>query len=219
MMKTLAFVLVLALIGVGAYMLLQKDRSFSFSAFGDRVGPLVHKTSDMLQDSQEVQDAKEKTQDFISDVGEKGKETVEDVSYAARKTLYEKVKESVIDPIQKKAEELFGVSEGESSHIERSVSAVVRFDTPESLGVGYIVKQGVATYFDIKNPFYEASGPTAFTISWKDGEMESGQLAEGESVGVVSHVWSRVGEYFIDVAFTHVDADPVHQLVRVVVYE
>lgn len=218
MKKIILFFIILAL-GIGAYALLKKENSFSFSFLQDRAGSFREDAKEFFTTDSSVNSLKEQAQDVVADIEEKGEETIDDISYSARETVYEKIKEAVLDPLQQSAKNLFGFSDEEATRIERSVASVVQFDNVDEFVVGYVVKKGEQIYFNIKNPFFAQTGTTPFTVSWEDGVMESGELGEGEGARVISHIWQKEGEYLIVVLFSHSGADSIEQKVRVVVIE
>jgi len=218
-MKKIAIFFIILVLGVGAYFLLKKENEFSFSFLQDRVSSFAKDAKEFVATDETVDVVKQQAQDIATDIEAKGEETINDVSYSARQTIYEKVKETVLDPLQEAAKNLFGFSDEEETRIERSVSSIVQFDNADEFGVGYVARRGEVVYLSIKNPFFEKDGVTPFTISWEDGVMESGELGEGESARVVSHTWQKEGEYLIAVLLSHDGVDSIEQKVWVVVYE
>ncbi len=55
------------------------------------------------------------------------------------------------------------------------------------------IKSGAPAYFTIRN---NEQGTIQYTVDWKDGKAETGQVLKGQSQ-IVSHAWNKVGEYVL----------------------
>lgn len=168
-------------------------------------------------------------QDFVSfkdSVSEKGKEAVSSLkNLLSKKTtgLRENVGESFNETLDKSKSLIFGVVGEGLNKTEDMAGKILGVESnPAADGSGllteaitYLTKINAPLSFVIKNPFSQTeSKDIKYKIDWGDEKQNEGELLSGQSI-VISHVWSKEGDYFVRFKIIAVDLNAFDYQIKV----
>lgn len=172
---------------------------------------------------------KDYDQDFVSfknSVSEKGKEAVSSLKNLFNKEtdgLKDKSKSLIDQTASKTKGTVFGVVEKSLNKTEDVAGEILGVKlNPAADGSGllteaitYLTKINAPLSFIIKNPFSQAeSKDIKYKIDWGDEKQNEGELLSGQSI-VISHAWSKEGDYFVRFKIIAVDLNTFDYQIKV----
>jgi len=187
--KFIKIVLGIALVCAAAYFLFYRSNTFSFKMPG--LGLSEEKVASMA--STTVENVKNKVSDTFSGITDqlqtKAGEIVSSSIDKAKAYVFDVFKQGVEDGVNKLGEKagITGVN-------------INSADTPKDNSIIYSIKKDVNAYFTIKN---SEADVLKYKVDWLDGNSNSGQLTVKDQSIVLTHKWSKAGEYLINFDITN----------------
>ena len=189
MRKFIRIVLGIALVGAASYFLFWKSNSFSYKM--PNLGLSENNIVSMA--STTVGNIKNKAVNTFSGITDqlrtKTGEIVSSSIDKAKKYVFDVFKQGVEDGVNK-----LGEKAGITSVNINSADTVT--DNP----IIYSVKKGINASFSIRN---SEEDTLKYKVDWLDGNSNSGELTKKDQSVVLTHKWSKAGEYLINFNITN----------------
>lgn len=206
MKVALITILVLGVVGTGAYFLLQDNNSFRVSFFGQGVTEPPSRNSSPTRSStpEEIKNTAgaighsviSAVESAGSWIGEKGKELFTSVVGGAQSAVTDAAKNVAQDTFSSVGNAL-GISSTSSEDL--------------SLSVSYVIQKGAETSFVLRDALYNKSQESiAYHIDWGDGSVYAEKNIPVRETYTFSHAWEKTGEYTISFRIIRADKESIY---------
>lgn len=194
MKKVFRITIYTALIGGAIYFFLSKDNTsrYTFPNFGPATKDLVVSSFKRIWEG-----VASVAPQILDKAAEKGGELISETEQKIKNQAFDILKQSANDKIND-----FG------SRLGVEIQKISTNQETQQNSVSLAMKTGTAVYFTIKN--YEDK-QVSYEVDWLDGEKGTGQIESGETK-VVSHKWSRAGDYNLKFRMFSLDGEKKQQI-------
>jgi len=188
--KFIRIILGISLVGAAGYFLLGKSNTFSYkmSSLGlgeDKIASIASST---------VGTIKNKVSDTFSGITDqlqtKAEEAVTSSVTTAKNYVFDVFRQGVEDSVNKLGEKVGVTNVNINSTATSTDNSIV-----------YSVKKDVSAYFTINKN--SKTDILKYKVDWLDGNSNSGELTNKDQSIVLTHKWSKAGEYLINFNITN----------------
>lgn len=188
--KFIRIILGISLVGAAGYFLLGKSNTFSYkmSSLGlgeDKIASIASST---------VGTIKNKVSDTFSGITDqlqtKAEEAVTSSVTTAKNYVFDVFRQGVEDSVNKLGEKVGVTNVNINSTATSTDNSIV-----------YSVKKDVSAYFTINKN--SETDILKYKVDWLDGNSNSGELTNKDQSIVLTHKWSKAGEYLINFNITN----------------
>ncbi|MBI2075482.1 MAG: hypothetical protein HYT82_02335 [Candidatus Harrisonbacteria bacterium] len=201
----------LILVGAAAYYILKQDYIFNIiipkGPIGDQVRAAITPVRQTIVHT---------VDNIVAKVKGLGQTIISDATSVVKQKAFDSVKDAVNEKLSDIGKDL-GVPKPEAAPPGGAI--VINTVKPEpasgDMPLGFSVKRGQATIFVLKN-VAGANAKVPYAIAWGDEQTETGMLNDKDTK-TLSHAWSAVGEYKIEITMTSGETTRVYS-VYIIVY-
>ncbi|MHB9019515.1 MAG: hypothetical protein ACYC3G_01380 [Minisyncoccota bacterium] len=191
-------VLGIILISAAAYFLFLKDNSFSYKIPNlglneDNVISMASTTAISIKNK--VSDT---FSEFTGQLQNKAEEIITSSIDSVKSYAFDVFRQGVEDSVNKLGEKA-GITSVNINSIDTSTN------TP----IVYSVKKGINASFTIKNSEEDI---LKYKVDWLDGNTNSGELTKKDQYIVLTHKWSKAGEYLINFNITNSTGEKIYKV-------
>lgn len=179
----LRVILGIALVGSAAYFLFAKGNTFMYKIpnFGLGRNEIVSMASSTAENIKNK--ASDSFSEFTDQLQNKAEDIISSSVSSAKNYAFDIFRQGIEDSVNKLGEKAGITGVNINSAATSTDSYIV-----------YSVKKGVNAYFTIKN---NDADSLKYKVDWLDNNVSSGELAEKDASIVLTHKWSKAGEYLI----------------------